>query len=226
MLWFTIITKKSPHFSFKEPPVFSGSWRRIHSFKWSTARKLGGKQALKCWGQHNYKSHSFECMMLYSSQVHNIPRLLSPLAPWCHLEWGSRGSFSFQTGQGKEGSGEGSHHRSFVTSCVFLASFPGLTQLSITCSTASDGEIWAGPGNEASVFHYLYAMMKSYLKEGLLQKKCMLRRVKEINNDEIPCNQVWCKYDARQYKFVCIDMLWTFLYKVLLTLDLSSVESE
>ena len=40
----------------------------------------------------------------------------------------------------------------------------------------------------SGVFHYWHAMMKSYLGEGLLQEKCMLRRVNEINNDEIPCN--------------------------------------
>ena len=107
MLWSAVITT---YFSFKELSVFASSRRRIHSFKWSTARKLGRKQgSFHCSVEDSTTTKgTVSVCNLCSSQVCTIPHLLFPLAPWCHLEWGNRGSFSFQTVQekkwvGKEG---------------------------------------------------------------------------------------------------------------------------
>ena len=66
--------------------------------------------------------------------------------------------------------------------------------------------------------------MKFYLKKGLLQKKCMLRRVKEINNDEIPWNPSIMQdfVLVTEYKFVCIHMLWTSLVPRLMCMSLGT----
>ena len=126
--------------------------------------------------------------------MRTIPRLLFPLAPWCHLEWGSRESFSFQTVQEIKMGGEGREEAVMGHLWQVVSSISGMQWWNLTSGrgfcrkNACYGE-WRNK-------QWWNSQVWCKYDASMMQVRCKY---------DASMMQVWCKYDVSMMQdLVCM----------------------